>query len=106
MIIREGMTKHILREAMKGTLPEPIRTRRDKVGFETPEAEWFRLPVFQTYIQDLIHSRPFAERGIMDIKKVQALYQDHLDRQGDHSREIWKWIHLDKWYNQFIDNTK
>ena len=103
MIIRKGMTKNILREAMKGTLPEAIRMRRDKVGFETPEAEWFRKPVFQKYITDLIHSEPFIGRGIMDIKKVHAIYQKHLAREGNYSREIWKWIHLDKWYNQFID---
>lgn len=103
MIIREGMTKHILREAMKGTLPEQIRMRRDKVGFETPEAEWFRTPVFQNYIKNLISSEPFISRGIMDIKKVQLLYNNHLERKANHSREIWKWIHLEKWYNQFID---
>lgn len=103
MIIREGMTKHILREAMKGTLPEQIRMRRDKIGFETPEAEWFRTPVFQKYIKNLISSGPFISRGIMDVKKVQLLYNNHLERKANHSREIWKWIHLEKWYNQFID---
>ena len=102
-IIRKGMTKHVLREAMKGTLPEPIRMRRDKVGFETPEDEWFRTPVFQSYITNLIHSEAFANRGVMDVKKVRALYQKHLAREGNYSREIWKWIHLEKWYNQFID---
>jgi len=102
-IIRKGMTKHVLREAMKGTLPEPIRMRRDKVGFETPEDEWFRTPVFQSYITNLIHSGAFANRGVMDVKKVRALYQKHLAREGNYSREIWKWIHLEKWYNQFID---
>ena len=102
-IIHEGMTKHILREAMKGTLPEPIRMRRDKVGFETPEDEWFRTPVFQRYITDLISSEPFTTRGVMDAQKVRNLYQKHLNREGNYSREIWKWIHLEKWYNQFID---
>ncbi|MCC6463362.1 MAG: asparagine synthase (glutamine-hydrolyzing) [Saprospiraceae bacterium] len=103
LIIHKGMTKSILREAMKGTLPEPIRMRRDKVGFETPEAEWFRTPIFQKYIKDLIYSEPFVSRGTMDVKKVQGIYQKHLNREGNYSREIWKWIHLEKWYNQFID---
>ncbi len=104
MIIHKGMTKHILRESMKGTLPEAIRMRRDKVGFETPEAEWFRTPIFQKYIKDMIYSAPFTTRGIMDIKKVHHIYQQHLDRQGNYSREIWKWIHLEMWYKQFIDS--
>ncbi|MBK8966179.1 MAG: asparagine synthase (glutamine-hydrolyzing) [Saprospiraceae bacterium] len=103
LIINKGMTKHILREAMKGTLPEEIRMRRDKIGFETPQDEWFRTPIFQKYIRDIIHADSFKNRGILDIKNVHQLYQQHLDRQGSHAREIWKWIHLEKWYNRFID---
>jgi asparagine synthase (glutamine-hydrolysing) len=102
-IMHEGMTKHILRESMKGTLPEEIRMRRDKVGFETPEDEWFRTPLFQKYIQDMFSSPAFASRGVADAKKVREMYQKHLSRQGNYSREIWKLIHLEKWYQHFID---
>jgi asparagine synthase (glutamine-hydrolysing) len=35
-LLRDGWSKAILREAMAGTLPEPIRTRTDKMGFDTP----------------------------------------------------------------------
>jgi len=45
--IRNGETKYILRQVMKGLLPEPIRKRKDKIGFETPQDEWFRTPDFQ-----------------------------------------------------------
>ena len=41
-IIQKGMTKHILREALKEILPESIRLRKDKVGFATPQDKWFR----------------------------------------------------------------
>ena len=34
-------TKSVLREAMRGMLPEPIRTRRDKIGFRAePAVTW------------------------------------------------------------------
>ncbi len=102
-ILHRGMTKSILRQAMQGTLPEPIRMRRDKVGFETPEAEWFRTPAFQRYINDLLHAERYARRGVIDMTQARDIYQKHLARQGNYSREIWKWIHLDKWYHQFID---
>lgn len=36
-IIRGGWSRHILREAMAGLLPERIRRRLWKVGFTTPE---------------------------------------------------------------------
>ncbi len=39
-LIRDGWTKRILREAMKGTVPESVRLRRDKLGYATPEERW------------------------------------------------------------------
>jgi asparagine synthase (glutamine-hydrolysing) len=41
----DGWTKWILRDAMKGRLPEPVRMRKDKLGFATPEAAWLRGPL-------------------------------------------------------------
>jgi len=103
MIIRDGMTKHVLREAMKGRLPEPIRMRRDKIGFGTPHDEWFRTPAFQEYIRSIIHSPSFASRGLVDVKKVQSIYEQHVRKEGNHGKEIWKWLHLENWFNKFID---
>lgn len=40
--VSDGITKRVLREAMRGTLPEPIRTRHDKLGFVTAEEAWVR----------------------------------------------------------------
>ena len=104
LIIDKGMTKKILREAMKGVLPEAIRVRRDKIGFGTPQDEWFRKPVFREYIEDLIYSKPFASRGFMDVKKVQDIYRKHVNREGNHAKLIWKWIHLENWFHQFVDS--
>jgi asparagine synthase (glutamine-hydrolysing) len=35
-----GVTKRVLRDAMSGILPDVIRDRVDKIGFETPESVW------------------------------------------------------------------
>jgi asparagine synthase (glutamine-hydrolysing) len=40
MKLQRGITKTVLREAMRGVLPEAIRTRGDKMGFVTPEEVW------------------------------------------------------------------
>lgn len=104
LIINEGMTKYILREAMKGTLPEAIRTRKDKIGFGTPQDEWFRTPMFQAYISELIHSPEFASRGLMDVKKVKEIYLKHQNRQGNYAKEIWKWVNIENWFRTFIDS--
>jgi asparagine synthase (glutamine-hydrolysing) len=41
--LRDGWSKWLLRNAMKGILPEPIRLRKTKLGFDAPEDDWIRL---------------------------------------------------------------
>ena len=101
--IKDGMTKHILREAMEGTLPEKIRLRKDKIGFGTPNEEWFRSEKFKPFILDLLHSDSFRSRGIIDADMAVKVYSRHLSRKVNAAREIWKWINLELWFREFID---
>ena len=103
MVINKGMTKHLLREAMRGILPEKIRQRRDKIGFDTPQDEWFRTPAWQKIIQDVLASESFRSRNLINADKVQADYRRHLDGKINIAKEIWKWVHLEMWFRRFID---
>jgi asparagine synthase (glutamine-hydrolysing) len=40
--IQYGSGKHLLRSAIGNVLPEPILYRRDKMGFNTPQNDWFK----------------------------------------------------------------
>jgi asparagine synthase (glutamine-hydrolysing) len=102
-IIHEGTTKFILREAMNGLIPEKIYRRQDKLGFGTPEAEWFRNEIFKPYVLELLNSKSFTDRKIIDPKKALTLYHQHLERKINISQEIWKWINLELWFRHFID---
>ncbi len=103
-IINNGTTKLILREAMKGILPEPIRTRQSKIGFATPEAEWFKLQKYNTLILDVLNSKSFKERGYISPNKALALFEKHKASKINISRDIWKWINLELWFKRYIDN--
>ncbi|MBO9633349.1 MAG: asparagine synthase (glutamine-hydrolyzing) [Chitinophagaceae bacterium] len=73
--IRNGFTKWILRESMKEKLPEPIAWRKDKTGFETPQAQWMQLPDVQDYAQEAkrtLVNKGFLKRSVLD-KKIQPL---------------------------------
>lgn len=104
-IIVNGMTKAPLREAMKGILPEKIRLRIDKIGFGTPQDEWFREKEFQTIVYEILNSDSFKSRNIINTEIAKQLYQQHLDFKINISKEIWKWIHLELWFRKFIDNN-
>jgi asparagine synthase (glutamine-hydrolysing) len=102
-IIKQGTTKYILRQAMKGILPEPIRTRRDKVGFATPWDKWFKTSAFKNLILDLLHSAAARERGILNVEKCLKGYEHFIGGKISIPKELWKWVNLELWFQAFID---
>jgi asparagine synthase (glutamine-hydrolysing) len=55
--LRSGWTKYVLRQALRGVLPERIRLRRSKWGFVTPEEVWMRGPLAATIRQTFSEAR-------------------------------------------------
>ena len=41
--LRDGWSKWLLRNSMRGVLPEKVRLRRTKLGFDAPDASWVRM---------------------------------------------------------------
>ncbi|MGC2831567.1 MAG: asparagine synthase (glutamine-hydrolyzing), partial [Candidatus Acidiferrum sp.] len=69
--LRDGWTKWILRQAMKGSLPEEVRLRKSKLGFATPQKEWLRQDARGT-LRFLIHEPDLKMRQILCAKKLQS----------------------------------
>jgi asparagine synthase (glutamine-hydrolysing) len=101
--ISKGETKRILREVVKDIVPASIVNRKDKKGFSNPGDKWMRSDQFRVYIKDLINSQSFKERGYFNCEVANRQYERHLQKRGDYSREIWKWINLELWFQKFID---
>ena len=95
--IKKGVTKHILRESIKSIVPEKIRMRYDKVGFSTPEDEWFRESYFQEMINDILKNPTDCFKKYIDTKSAISMYDKHLKSEVNCSKDIWKWINLDLW---------
>jgi asparagine synthase (glutamine-hydrolysing) len=102
-LIRNGMTKYIMRESMKGILSEDIRCRKDKIGFETPEDDWFRQPVLARKVGEIINSRRFRQRGYYDLQKTGSLFKRHLENGINAGAAIWRCLNMELWFDVFID---
>ena len=94
--VRNGLGKWILREAMQGILPEKVRCRRDKTGFNAPADEWFRQEHRQE-IWDLIEKRSFINQEIYNQEEVRKRFLEHLGGQN-HYMFFWQYINLHLWY--------
>lgn len=102
--IRHGVTKHLLREAMKGILPEPTRTRIKKVGWNAPAHLWFSGPN-REFLLDLVHSQNFRARGIYNTKEVLRIIDEHEEivqsqkKQENHMMFLWQMVNLELWFS-------
>jgi asparagine synthase (glutamine-hydrolysing) len=100
-IIRNGWSRAILRDAMRGTLPEKIRRRRWKVGFTTPEFRWIRAE--RSYFEELMGSDSFRSRVYWDGDAVARSFADALDGRAEESLFFWRAINVEVWHRVFFD---
>jgi asparagine synthase (glutamine-hydrolysing) len=100
--IRNGLGKWILREAMKGILPEDVRTRKDKAGFIAPADEWFRT-VNKKQVYDLINSVSLKRRNLFNIDRINLVFEEHLNSEKNHYMFIWQLINTELWFKRFFD---
>ena len=61
--IHEGFTKWILRESVKYIIPPAIAWRKDKVGYEPPQAQWMKHTSFEALVINA--RRKLAASGIL-----------------------------------------
>jgi asparagine synthase (glutamine-hydrolysing) len=69
--IGAGYTKLVLREAMQGILPEPIRLRTNKIGFIAPMQSW-ACGALKPWLLDLSASRSFIESSVWNGPAARA----------------------------------
>lgn len=105
---QDGVSKHLLREAMRGILPEETRTRVKKTGWNAPAQIWFAGAGKETLLRDVIHSQSFKERGIYNLSVVKSIVEEHDTvvrdslTQENHMMFLWQLVNLELWL-QYVD---
>jgi len=87
--------KILLREAMRGKIPESVRTRPDKMGFATPDAKWIRS--WAPQIEAIFRSREFAERGFFNVPNLLGALKDHVDGARDWHEDIFRAVQVEQY---------
>jgi asparagine synthase (glutamine-hydrolysing) len=100
MKLRGTTTKFLLKEAMRGILPDEI-LYRPKMGFPVPLARWLRNE-FKQYVDEYVLSERTLNRGIFDADFVRELVAKHNNGE-DHANRLFRLINFEIWYRVFID---
>ena len=91
--INQGVTKHILRESLRGILPDAIANRMDKKGFVTPgEVKWLRGP-----LKYLIEDIDYSNLSMLDTHKVRQLIQAYKNGDNSNAKLVWRVATLSRW---------
>jgi len=99
--LRGGTTKYILREAMKGVLPEAILAR-SKMGFPVPIGAWFR-GAYKSVVDEYVLSERAVRRGIFNPEFVSSIVKRHQSGSENHDERLWALVNFEIWQRQFFD---
>lgn len=97
----EGRGKNVLRDAMRGLLPDATLDRR-KQGFTPPDQTWYKGQTL-AYIRDLILSPRAVARGYFQHKALEKILEDHLADRRNHRFLIWSLMCFEWWNRIFVD---
>jgi asparagine synthase (glutamine-hydrolysing) len=95
--------KHILKELMRGKLPESVLTRK-KTGFDIPAHDWFRGPL-RGLLLDTLHADAVDATGIFNSRAIHTLIRDHMERRINVGYHLWGLLTLFLWMKRWKVET-
>ena len=87
---------------MCGLIPEKIRTRRDKMGFVTPEEVWMRT-VLKDWVVGILSSDSFKNRGYWNADSVLRGFERVCAGRERYTSDLWRYVCLELWLRRFVD---
>jgi asparagine synthase (glutamine-hydrolysing) len=102
--LRNGIGKRVLRDAMRGLIPDEILAAR-KQGFAPPEDTWFRVDL-ATYLREMVDGPRARSRGLFDAEAVRSLLDDHSSGVRNHKKLLWSLACLEQWQRTFVDGDR
>lgn len=100
----DGTSKRILREAMRGIIPDVILNRRDKVGFQAPIGSWTAASL-GAVMESVVDSRNFLESDVWDGKGLSEWVHERrrtTGLTGREARRVWPFVQAQLWLDGFF----
>lgn len=99
IIDADGTTKKIFRDAVRGLVPDAILDRKDKVGYETSEAEW--LLAHSKWVEGILSDPVVAGIPALDGDAIVKEWEAMVRGDTPYDSRVWRWVNLIKWTIEF-----
>jgi asparagine synthase (glutamine-hydrolysing) len=93
-LIKNGWTKYVLRESMKGRIPEDIRFRKGKLAFSVPQKRWYKE--IHEYIKKTMQNDFHASEYIEPEKLIGIFSSGNYN-----DKVVFRAFGLEKWMKVF-----
>lgn len=106
-----GFTKRVVRDAMRGIVPEQILRRRSKIGFNSPMIELFNGKM--QGLMDLVFSHPlWLDNPYWNGRQLNGFVMERTRNKAwsmknwGETLQIWTFMNIVLWYMLFVEKKK
>ena len=97
--LKNGWSKRVVRESVKGLIPESIRTRRDKIGFATSESIWM-CKVIPNEVRKRLKELCELSEGVISSNIVQS-FDSMASGHTKYRSGIWRALVFGEWLKTY-----
>ena len=97
--LKAGRTKYILREALKGIIPNDV-LNAPKRGFGVPYKNWIKGPL-SSFLQDHIASKYMRDLDLFDYDSINKVMLEHKKGHDRFGFTLWKLLNLAIWLEHY-----
>lgn len=95
--------KRILKEAMRGRIPDEI-IDRPKKGFGIPLGQWFRGPL-KGWLQATLSQERVERVGLWHWPYVRQMVKEHVEGRADHRKKLWTLCSYLLWHEEWVQTA-
>jgi asparagine synthase (glutamine-hydrolysing) len=97
-LLDDGITKRVLRDAVRDLVPAQVLARRDKIGFEPPQAQWLGSETGRAWAADVLLDPAARDSGVIDVAAVETDLRAGAWRDPD---ALWRAMNVELWRDAF-----
>jgi asparagine synthase (glutamine-hydrolysing) len=97
--IRGGTRKYILKQALRGLVPDHILDRK-KEGFSIPMKQWLKREL-KPLMERLLAPERLAARGLIDPAETRRLIDEHCAGRANHAHVLFSLMVFERWAEEF-----
>ena len=97
--IRGGRAKDILKQALRGLVPDRILDRK-KEGFSIPMKQWLKREL-KPLMERLLAPERLAARGLIEPAKTRRLIDEHCAGCANHAHVLFSLMVFERWAEEF-----